>query len=317
MGLKELKAKSLDPDLILCDIMMPEMDGYTVAYTLKQSPDTAEIPFLFLTAKAEKMDIRKGMELGADDYLTKPYSSLELLSAIETRIKKVNTVEKLGSNSFDLQFRDGELLKNLKIVIDEYGLKPKKFKKKELLYTEAANPIQIYLVHSGVIKIYTPINGDRDFISHFVLKDELLGLEELMLGEPFSNYAMALVDTMVYPISKDLWMKTIKSNPALMLNIVKRQRDKKVYIESKLALNAFKSVRKRVASALLELQVIFTMHAKSDFIHISREDLANFVGVSPETVIRALSEFKKQKQIVIESGKIKVVDSDFLKNIRN
>lgn len=76
------------PDLIICDVMMPELDGYGVLTTLRQDPLTATIPFIFLTAKADKTDFRQGMELGADDYLTKPFTSEELLNSIATRFEK-------------------------------------------------------------------------------------------------------------------------------------------------------------------------------------------------------------------------------------
>ncbi|MEC4896117.1 MAG: EAL domain-containing protein [Oscillatoria sp. PMC 1051.18] len=76
------------PDLILCDVMMPEMDGYAVLEWLRQNPETATVPFIFLTAKAAKSDFRQGMELGADDYLTKPFTRAELLGAINSRLKK-------------------------------------------------------------------------------------------------------------------------------------------------------------------------------------------------------------------------------------
>jgi signal transduction histidine kinase len=82
------------PDLIVCDVMMPEIDGYGVLTELRKNPQTATIPFIFLTAKADKSDTRKGMELGADDYLTKPFSREELLAAIATRIQKQEVSEK-------------------------------------------------------------------------------------------------------------------------------------------------------------------------------------------------------------------------------
>src|SRR4051812_9742351 len=75
-------------DLVICDIMMPELDGYGVLHILSKKPDRADVPFIFLTAKTEKADVRKGMELGADDYLTKPFDDSELLNAVETRLKK-------------------------------------------------------------------------------------------------------------------------------------------------------------------------------------------------------------------------------------
>ncbi|MFB2968734.1 response regulator [Aerosakkonema sp. BLCC-F183] len=85
-GIRE--AQKEIPDLILCDIMMPDMDGYSVLTELQQQPITAVIPFIFLTAKTEREDLRLAMELGADDYITKPCTATELLSAISSRLKK-------------------------------------------------------------------------------------------------------------------------------------------------------------------------------------------------------------------------------------
>src|SRR5690606_35960882 len=90
-------AQSNLPDLIICDIMMPELDGYGVLYLLGKNPETASIPFIFLTAKAERTDLRKGMDMGADDYLTKPFDDIELLNAIESRLKKKKNQEEYYS----------------------------------------------------------------------------------------------------------------------------------------------------------------------------------------------------------------------------
>ncbi len=81
-------ARAENPDLILCDVMMPELDGYGVLQKLREDPRLALIPFIFLTAKGEKDDLRSGMNLGADDYLTKPVAKAELLAAIEARLKR-------------------------------------------------------------------------------------------------------------------------------------------------------------------------------------------------------------------------------------
>ncbi len=85
-------ALSFHPDLILCDVMMPELDGYGVLAALRQDPSTAAIPLIFLTAKADKTDIREAMALGADDYLTKPFSYAEVLASIATRLEKQHAV---------------------------------------------------------------------------------------------------------------------------------------------------------------------------------------------------------------------------------
>lgn len=80
------------PDLIICDIMMPELDGYGVFKSLRENPETASIPFIFLSAKADKTDIRQGMNLGADDYLTKPFTIAELSEAISARLNKQSAI---------------------------------------------------------------------------------------------------------------------------------------------------------------------------------------------------------------------------------
>lgn len=86
VGIQQAQAQL--PDLVLCDILMPEIDGYGVLTTLRQNSDTAMIPFIFLSAKTTKTEIRQGMNLGADDYLTKPSTIEELLEAIATRLEK-------------------------------------------------------------------------------------------------------------------------------------------------------------------------------------------------------------------------------------
>ena len=89
------------PDLILCDMMMPEVDGHGVLKALRSEPLTATIPFIFLTAKADKSDIRTGMELGADDYITKPCTPHELLKAIAIRLEKQKTISRQSQKTLD------------------------------------------------------------------------------------------------------------------------------------------------------------------------------------------------------------------------
>ena len=81
-------AKREKPDLVLCDVMMPKLDGYGVIAALRASSETVAIPFIFLTAKGEKPEIRAGMNLGADDYLTKPVAKADLLAAVRSRLER-------------------------------------------------------------------------------------------------------------------------------------------------------------------------------------------------------------------------------------
>src|SRR5204863_2093492 len=107
------------PWVIVCDIMMPELDGYGVLHLLRKNPDTLNIPFIFLTAKTERSDFRKGMEMGADDYITKPFDDMELLNAVEIRLKKADILEQQyatgapGINQFLRDIKDAGLMKHL------------------------------------------------------------------------------------------------------------------------------------------------------------------------------------------------------------
>ncbi len=101
-GLDGLAAvKMHHPDLVLCDVNMPKMDGRTLLGTLKEDPESASIPFIFLTGNAAKSDMRQGMLLGADDYLTKPFTSVELITAIETRLTRKKSLQKYYTSKFD------------------------------------------------------------------------------------------------------------------------------------------------------------------------------------------------------------------------
>src|SRR6185369_17905303 len=94
-------ARSANPDLILCDVMMPELDGYGVLKAVREDEATATIPFIFLTAKGEKTDLRAGMNLGADDYLTKPVAKADLLATIAARLERQRVHEQTLQEHID------------------------------------------------------------------------------------------------------------------------------------------------------------------------------------------------------------------------
>lgn len=110
-GLEAVKREK--PDLILCDVMMPELDGHGVLAALREDESTASIPFIFLTAKGEKEDLRNGMNLGADDYLTKPVARLDLLEAINARLRRA---EQTGNREFKPDFSSYEPLLKLNLT---------------------------------------------------------------------------------------------------------------------------------------------------------------------------------------------------------
>ena len=103
------------PDLILCDVMMPVMDGYEVITAIRKEKTLQETPFIFLSAKAQKSDVRRGMDLGADDYLTKPFKAQELFDAVETRIWR----KEVGTRELQDTRQELEKLNNQLVAISE------------------------------------------------------------------------------------------------------------------------------------------------------------------------------------------------------
>ncbi|MCB1208133.1 MAG: response regulator transcription factor [Verrucomicrobiales bacterium] len=114
-------AKAEKPDLILCDVMMPEVDGYGVLQALRQDPAFATMPFIFLSAKSDHNDIRSGMNLGADDYLTKPVVHEELMAAVHSRLERAGAVQQVieDAGTFSINFDNHEPL------IAAFGLTPR------------------------------------------------------------------------------------------------------------------------------------------------------------------------------------------------
>ncbi|HSU54202.1 MAG TPA: response regulator transcription factor, partial [Candidatus Dormibacteraeota bacterium] len=110
--------RAFQPDLIICDVMMPELDGHAVLRTLRSEKATATIPFIFLTAKGEKTDQRAGMNLGADDYLTKPVERTDLLDSVRMRLERRDAHETelesaKASSGFNPNFESSKPLESL------------------------------------------------------------------------------------------------------------------------------------------------------------------------------------------------------------
>ena len=303
-------AQQKNPDLIICDIMMPVLDGYGVIHLLNKSQQTAGIPFIFLTAKSERSDFRKGMEMGADDYISKPFDDIELLKAVESRLKK-NEILKAeftknvdGLNKF---FEDVKKLDDLKKLSADRRLKL--FKKKEVIFTEGHNPNYLFFLAKGKIKTYKSHEYGKEFITSLYKEGDFLGYTALLENEMYTDTAEALEDSEVCLIPKEDFFALIYNNMQVMKAFVKLLSDNILEKEKQLVNLAYSSVRKRVAGALLLLYERYNNSDDKNFsISISREDLANIVGTATESLIRTLSDFKEEKLIEIKGSQITIVN---------
>ncbi|MBC5774793.1 response regulator [Pontibacter sp. KCTC 32443] len=313
-------AKNEHPDLIICDIMMPQLDGYGVLHMLSKNPVTSSIPFIFLTAKSEKEDFRKGMNLGADDYLTKPFDDLELLDAVEMRLKKneilkaefTKSVE--GIDNFIQEARGFEDLN--KLLSD--NRKVTVFKKKQQLFMEGYRPTALYFLNKGKIKTFKANEEGREYITNLYKDGDFIGYLDLLEETPYRESAVALEDSEVYIIPKEDFFSLLNHNRDIANKFIKILSDNLADREERLLKLAYNSVRKRVAEALLLVEKQYQQQAGNKTqISITREDLASIVGASKETVIRTLADFKDEKLIDSQGSRIFILNSEKLAKMRN
>jgi CRP-like cAMP-binding protein/CheY-like chemotaxis protein len=307
------------PDLIICDIMMPVLDGYGVLHLLSKNEATSGIPFIFLTAKAERSDQRKGMEMGADDYLTKPFDDMELLNAIEARLKKNETMRREyarnieGINDFINEARGMDSLRKLSEEKDV-----RLYKKKDDIYQEGHYPKGIYFISKGKVKTYRTNDAGKDYITELFKEGDFFGYLPLLRNEKYPGSATALEDSEIYMLPKDDFFTLLYKHPVVSKKFIEILSNNLHENEKQLVKLAYDSVRKRIAEALVKLSDTYKKEEEQTFsMNVAREDLANLVGTATETVIRTLGDFKDDKLIEVNGSVITILSYDKLAKMRN
>jgi CRP-like cAMP-binding protein len=306
-------AEKEDPDLIICDIMMPVLDGYGVLSILHKKPHTTDIPFIFLTAKADKADFRYGMNLGADDYITKPFESNELLKVVEMRLAKAEKFKKPSANGQDVNhfINEARGMESLQHLADNREVRL--FAKKTSIYTEGSIPRYLYFIHKGKIKIFKTNEDGKELIINIIGENEFFGHTDLLRGSNYNESATALEDTELILVPKEDFYSLLNSNRDVSAKFIKMLAGNVVNKEEQLLNLAYNSVRKRVADALILLNDRY----EGKTISMLREDIAALAGTAKETVIRTLTDFREEKLIDVEDGRITVLKLEKLKSLLN
>lgn len=296
------------PDIILCDIMMPELDGYGVLYLLQKNPNTASIPFIFMTAKAERSDMRKGMEMGADDYLTKPFDDVELFNAIESRLKKKSKPQGFKASAGDKD--------SLFAALRAKG-KTRSFANKQIIYVENDEPAYLYFVKKGQVKTYKRAKDGRELSSTLYRDDDFFGYESLCQSSLYTDNAATLSDTELVLIAKADFMDYLLNHQEIATAFIGLLSGSVQEKEEQMLRLAYFSVRKRVAEALIQVAHKFgEPNADTCVLKISRDDLAALVGTASETVSRMLADFKDEKLIEKNGNAIHILSIDKLRNVK-
>jgi len=310
-------AQKKQPDLIICDIMMPGIDGYGVLHVLHKDPLTQAIPFIFLTSKSERSDFRAAMELGADDYITKPFSGNELLNAIESRFKKVELIKKnLPANIDGVNELIGALdsKKSLKELTEQSNTNT--YKKKQLIYKEGNNPHYLYYIISGKVKTYKTHDDGKDLVMDLYNTGDFLGYLALLEGGAYKENAETMDETELALIPRKDFEELIHNNQDISRKFIAILAKNLAEKEDHLLGIAYNTLRKKVAEALISLQKKYHINKAEPFlIDISRDDLATIAGTASESLIRTLSDFKGEHLIDIKAGKVIITDEKKLQNL--
>lgn len=299
------------PDLIICDIMMPILDGYGVLHAIQKNPALKNKPFIFLTAKTERVDFRKGMELGADDYITKPFSGTELLNAVDSRLDKFKRIKEeflpgieelkylmktsLGKNDFQL-FAEGRNIN--------------KYKKKQLIYSEGDRPYNLYYVIKGKVKTFKSNDSGKELVTELYSVGDFLGHVPLLEDTAYKDSAGALEATELAAMPREDFDQLINNNKEIAQKFIRLLAKNISEKENQLINIAYNSLRKKVADALVVLYEKYHLEEnQSGNIAISRASLASIAGTAKESLIRTLSDFKSEKLIDInDDGSIQILN---------
>ena len=312
-------AMEYSPDLIICDIMMPVLDGYGVLHAVHKNETIKNTPFIFLTAKTERSDFRKGMDLGADDFVTKPFSGTELLNAVDSRLRKMDLLKQElspGLDGLEHLMRVSQDKNALQSLTEDRNINV--YKKKQIIYTQGNHPNRLYYVLKGKVKTFRRNEDGKELVTDLFSPGDFLGYIALMESTVYKDTAEALEETELAIIPKEEFEELLNNNKEVSHKFISLLAKNISIKENQLLGLAYNSLRKKVAEALLLLQKKYQLAIEDDFvIDISRESLATIAGTATESLIRTLSDFRNEKMIEIKDGSIVIINQKKIQHLLN
>ena len=298
------------PDLIVCDIMMPKQNGYSVIKKLALDKTTQNIPFIFLSAKTEHKDIRHGMDLGADDYITKPFENEELISSINSRLAKAKLFKKTNVSLEQGKYKD---LNDLKNYFDDYG-ELSSYSKGDTIYQEGDRANKIFLILKGLVKTHKMDQNGKELITAIQKPDDFLGLTSFIDNNIYEESATVVEDVELAEIYKNTLKDLLAESSNLSLELMNVLTESLSITKDQLLQMAYSSVRRKTARTILQFAEVLDRGPLGE-IKISRNDLASVAGIAPESLIRTLSLFKKKGFVEIEGRNIKILKLNELQDL--
>lgn len=310
------KAISNLPDLIISGISIPELNGYGVIQILHLNEETGRIPFIFVAKNASREEVRKGMNHGADDFITKTIGEGDLLKTVELRLKKRCKLIYAAAEAPKIQektvHKDLEI-NDIKLFFEDCRYKI--FKKKDFIFMEGQLPGNLYLIKSGKVKIFKTNFFGKELITSVLGAGEFLGYLPILIKTPYQESAEALEELEVQVIPKNEFLSLLYTDLGFALFFIQLVSKELIAMEDRMIDLAYQPVRQRVARVILNLGRLFAAQDNSNSIAMSRRDISSIIGTAPETLNRMLSEFKDEGLIELknDSGLTIINSRDLLK----
>lgn len=304
------------PDLILCDVAMPDIDGFSVFHILHKDPVVSAIPFIFLTADADPSEIRHAMNLGADDYMTKPFDGHDLLKVVDVRLKKTALAKASFNNDLnDLNtfFSRARELKEFSRLAENRAVR--NFRKREFLFLEGQPPYDLFFIIRGEVKTYITNKEGKELITGIFKNGDFVGYAAILEESPYNENAMVMEDTEVALIPKQDFLSLIYSSRDIAHKFIQLLSNNLIATENRLLDLAYQSVRQRVAGALLRISDEYTLPGRKGLITISRKDISNMIGTATESLNRTLGDFKDEGLIDLHPDGIWILNRSKLEKI--
>lgn len=301
------QAYQQQPDIIISSLGLPVLDGYGVLHLIRRHPETHNTPFIFISSHTDRAAIRKAMEAGADDFITKPFEETELLNAIECRIKKAEEVKTdIGfKNNAKKRAEKTPVAAEQSEVLSSFiaNRNIEKYNKHQLIYREGERPHRIYYIIKGKVKVTKTHVLGKELVVDLYGNGEFLGYHALLQDTNYTDTAETIDTTELAIIPRTDFEELLLNDAHMARTFLTMLSAKITQNENHLVALAYNSLRKKVAEALLQLQ-----HKYKEDIHLSRENLASVAGTATESLIRTLTDFRHEGLITInEKGCIKII----------
>jgi len=281
-------ARTCNPDVVICDLMMPVLDGYGVLHLLQRDQNLKNVPFIFLTAKADRADQRRAMESGADDFVSKPFTEMELLTAIETRLAKASQNQTPGAHARLGGQKERKAWAEKLFEIPE--AKRFSLKKRCNIFQEGNLAQQVVLVEKGIVKTFNTNSFGKVLITDLYFKNELVGLPDVLVNQTFNISAETVTDAEIAVVSQHDFQEYLNNQPKeaealsafLAVDLIQKQKQ--------LLDMAYTPMRDRVENLTADLETRLKQNDFKEGLHVfTREELAHMAGTATESLIRVLT----------------------------